>query len=936
MNFTPSIFSPLFIVCFCLVLTGCNDEDERNTLQSLVVSQPTPENNNAIKIEKSDSDIREAYINYLQHASKEDLSRSEALNRLASIEFDLSEKILTNEIDEQKATELANEKLQTVVSLLETSLQDYPNAKHNDSTYYQLAKVNDQLGNYQASQKALVHLANNYPASKFYLEAQFRLAEHAFSLKKYREAEDKYTEVVIAKQNDKFYEKSLYKRGWSRFKQEFYTEAADDFIRVINLNQFGDNTSLSTSQQNLFNEYLRAIGLSFSYLNSTEVVHQYLQSIELIDYYYSLYRSLSDELLKQQRYNDAANALESYSKYYPNSKGAPIAALQVIEIWKESGFLIQRSLAFKNFFDKYHPSSKYWQQQKTIDKSHHDHITLALKKKLLTETATYHQLYQTSNNEENFQIAKRWYLNYLQYFDNFSKQDNIHFLLAKLYEQHKEKKNALIHYQFAAFDGDTIINKNAAYRLITLASSLLNEEKDANIQAELNNKIINYSIHYAQQYPTDTHSLKLIAFASDIAYQHEQFSKAITLTELTIGTRNNKLLNQINDIKAKSYFQLKRYDVSERIYLAMANDKSLTKKQKDEAKDGLALSIYYQGKQSMEANNIQQSIVHYARIVDIAPNTETASIGLFDAIALSMQQENWLNAIQYIKIFRQHYPSHKLSTDITKKLSVAYLNSKQNVAAAKELEKLSGHDENIEYNMASLLKAAQLYQENKETQSAIRAYQNYIQRYPQPYTDYAESLFQLTLLNMQLGNEAKTLAWHKVIFSSDKQTPNNVKTDRTNFIASHSAMALARESNNKFTDVKLKQPLKNNLRRKKKKMQESVNYYAKASSYGLAETTTEATYAIAKIYNDFSQSLLTSEVPKHLNDDQQEEYMFLLEDQAFPFEEKAIEFYEVNMSYTNDDIYDQWIVKSLKQLQILFPLRYQRTTKVEEVINALH
>ncbi|MCP5079299.1 MAG: hypothetical protein GY951_14740 [Psychromonas sp.] len=119
-------------------------------------------------------------------------------------------------------------------------------------------------------------------------------------------------------------------------------------------------------------------------------------------------------------------------------------------------------------------------------------------------------------------------------------------------------------------------------------------------------------------------------------------------------------------------------------------------------------------------------------------------------------------------------------------------------------------------------------------------------------------------------------------------------------------------------------------------MRASVNYYAKASSFGIAETATEATYAIATIYNEFSQALLNSEVPKHLDEDEQEEYMFLLEDQAFPFEEKAIEFYEINLLYSAEGINDQWIRKSLQQLQKLFPVRYQRQPKIEGVFNVLH
>ncbi|VAW26217.1 TPR domain protein, putative component of TonB system, partial [hydrothermal vent metagenome] len=82
--------------------------------------------------------------------------------------------------------------------------------------------------------------------------------------------------------------------------------------------------------------------------------------------------------------------------------------------------------------------------------------------------------------------------------------------------------------------------------------------------------------------------------------------------------------------------------------------------------------------------------------------------------------------------------------------------------------------------------------------------------------------------------------------------------------------------------------------------------------------------------------LLSSERPLGLNNDELEQYEILLEDQAFPFEEKAIEFFEVNLSYIKDGLYDSWIQKSRHQLMILFPAKYQRQAKTDAYINVLH
>jgi hypothetical protein len=162
----------------------------------------------------------------------------------------------------------------------------------------------------------------------------------------------------------------------------------------------------------------------------------------------------------------------------------------------------------------------------------------------------------------------------------------------------------------------------------------------------------------------------------------------------------------------------------------------------------------------------------------------------------------------------------------------------------------------------------------------------------------------------------------------DKQTVKSYKTDRTNFIAAQATLSLAKAQQSKFEKKRLVEPLAQNLREKKKFMQDSIAFFGQASSYNIAEVTTEATYSIGKIYQVFSASLLESERPKNLSDEELEQYNILIEDQAFPFEEKAIEFYEINMARTADGTQSPWIKQSYSELRLLFPSRYQRQGKL--------
>jgi hypothetical protein len=84
-----------------------------------------------------------------------------------------------------------------------------------------------------------------------------------------------------------------------------------------------------------------------------------------------------------------------------------------------------------------------------------------------------------------------------------------------------------------------------------------------------------------------------------------------------------------------------------------------------------------------------------------------------------------------------------------------------------------------------------------------------------------------------------------------------------------------------------------------------------------------------------SRALLASQRPKGLSVDELEQYNVMLEEQAYPFEEKAIELHEVNVQRVANGIYDQWVKRSYEALGKLRPVRYAKVEKSEVVINAL-
>ena len=922
------IVTQTLLAC-CLFLSSCGSNSPTSQKKTLA-DIDTSEENIAIrpsKLNKKSSDeVRIAYQKYVDSAATSDASRQKALTRLAELELDLSNSLLKDSEDSETVSPEYLGTLNRTVKLLETTLRDYPDAADNDKVMYQLSQAYDQVGRYNDSLATLEVLSKKYPKSLFYPEAQFRIAESAFARGDYITAEDAYTEVILTPGSDKFYEKSFFKRGWTRYKQQLYLEALDDYIVAFNQHEFSDTEELEGAEKSQFDEYIRALGLAFSYQKQDGVIREYFAQKGTFKYLYNVYQNVSDIYLKQERYSDSAEILEQYIREFELTKNSPIAEVQIINAWQTGGFYSKLYSSIERFYIHYNPSAKFWQthQDEALQKTVNEHM----RKYIVQVTSFFHEKYQDKSNSENFASAKLWYDRYLKNYSSTANQDNMYSLYGELLLLAKKEREAINYFTLAAYDGEIILDKKAAFTTISIANNLLSDSADSTEANQWIDKYLTYSKRYIELYPEDTKSESIGLSASELAFSAKKYNEAIEFANYLPDNIGAKSSFNINNIKARSYLELNEYADAEAVFLELLDSNIRREKTKRDIRNSLALSIYRQGELAMTAQQTDVALGHFIRISDQVPESKLASTGLYDAIAMMMRSESWNEAISLIERFKRLYPKHERNSDLTKKLSVAYLNSDQKVKAAQEFERIASYEENAEVKRAAQWQAAELYESKGDIEGAIRAFRSYAHTYKTPYEQNIEAMFKLTELYEQKRDHQKRYFWQAKIQRADRKATKRMKTDRTNFVAASTILDLAKQQQREFKRRKLVDPIAKNLRRKKEAMQESVKLLGQASTYGLANITTEATHTIGEIYLNFSVALLDSERPKNLNEDELEQYEILLEDQAFPFEEKAIEFYETNLARTQDGTYNKWIKNSFEQLTELFPVRYDRKGKV--------
>jgi hypothetical protein len=136
-----------FITVAGLLLSACSSEQPKDDLGAVDIRRQSNTTNEVFVKSKSEEEIKSEYYRYIESSSAEDKSRRLAMNRLTEIEMNK-----LNTLAKSDSNSGVNEDPQYLESLrktkrlIEQALKDYPNAKDNDQSLYQLARLDDQLG----------------------------------------------------------------------------------------------------------------------------------------------------------------------------------------------------------------------------------------------------------------------------------------------------------------------------------------------------------------------------------------------------------------------------------------------------------------------------------------------------------------------------------------------------------------------------------------------------------------------------------------------------------------------------------------------------------------------------------------------------------------------------------------------------------------------
>ena len=927
------------LLCAAVLSTGGAFADERKTIKSL--EDKTYEVKPGRLIVNSTDKARDSYKAFLDLVSDDPELRAEAMRRLADLELDATEsQQLAEDMADAGAAGYTN-----AVALFSELLESYPDYRRNDKVLYQLARAYETGGEMDDALRVLDELVAKYPHTDMLHEVQFRRGEMLFLRKRYDEAESAYQDVVEFGEASRFYEQSLYKLGWSQFKLAMHEESLEPFFDLLDRKiggielQDGDErlAALGRAERELVEDTFRVLSLNFSYMDGADSISEYLANRGHPDYGYTIYMNLGDLYLEKERYVDAAETYEAFSKADPDHPKSPLLQVEVIEAYKRGGFPTLVLEAKKGYVERYGMDQPFWLLNTPEENTA---VTAHLKANLTDLAQYYHAEAQNDGTKADYQEAARWYRKYLDYFPGEADSANTNFLLAEILYESEDYRQATLEYERTAYEYPAN-DKSAEAGYATILSY---REHEATLtgaaKEQWHQQYLDSGLKFADAYPQHPESGAVLTTVAEELFEQGQFDLAVAVGQTVVAKQppvDPALARTAWTVVAHSQFDLEDYAAAESSYYSLqtftpGNDAEALQ----EIEDRIASSIYKQGELARDAGALDQAVGHFRRLGQAVPNSDIRATAEYDAAAALIQMQAWGQATEVLENFRRDHPDSEYIDDVSAKLAVSYQEAGEAGAAAGEFERIAAAETSDDaVRREALWKAAELYKSGSQAADETRVLQSIVARYPDPISEAMEARSRLLELADARNDAPARQRLLEDIVRVDRAAGAQ-RSDRTRYLAAKASLELAEPRLRGFAAAKLTQPLADSMKIKRALMEEVLKVYGDAAAYGVAEVTTAATYRLGEIYRQMGSDLMSSERPANLDAAALEQYELLLEEQAYPFEEKAIELFQANTARAPEGIYDEWIVRSFTELAALMPARYAKQERSENVVTALY
>jgi TolA-binding protein len=933
-----------------LVLTACVKDDagpEREMPSIASIGRKAdPAANPLLKIEPSapvQSQPYQALENYrrLLELQTSGEVRSEAMRRVADLQI---------QVQDQRGAS-ADESAQTVaesIKLYQRLLKERPEDPRNDQVLYQLARSYQNSGQTDVAIDTLLRLEQEYPLSNIALDAHDRAAELLYLRHRYEEAEREYRAVLSFGTASVFADSAQYKLGWTQYAEGKYADDIETFSAILDRVLPKDIASdamdepatvlakVKPEKADLASDSLRAIGLSFKEMGGGPGINKYYETHPEPRFIAVIYNALGETMIAKQRFTDAALTYLAFIERHPNSPLAPKFQSKVIAANDLAGFDDTVLAEKERYINTYAPTAPFWQGRTPSPD------VVATLRRYLDETAQYHHALAQADRKghaKEFLVAAAGYRKVLENFPNDPKAPEINLLLADSLLDGGQIRAAADEYSRTAYAYPRHAkSEDAAYAALQtyekLAASAAPEQKNEALHLAADS-----AVKLADTFPSHPQRLTALTRAAENLHAIGDLPGTIAVAGRVIAANPPAPANLLTSawaVTADSQFAQNHFADAEAGYRQLLQLLPQADPGYPVASERLSASIYKQAENARGTGDLHAAAQGFLRAAQSATASNVQATATYDAAAAYLQLGDWSGAEQVLESFRARFPSDPLIPDVEKKLAVAYEKDHKPRQSAVAYQRVAARTtETSEVRSASAYAAARLLQQAGALGEAAQAFESAVAQYPSPADRQLDACEQLATIYLAEHDTARYQIALRNLIAANAQA-GSAATDRSKALAARASLEIGRDQAQAAKALRLTLPIKTSLAAKKQATELAITTLTQAADFGFADVATAATFELGTLYQNFARSLLDSERPAKLGEAELEQYNLLLEEQADPFEVKAIQAHEVNLQRLRAKVYDEWVARSVDALATLSPARYGKLEQKEASDEAFH
>ncbi|WP_029654843.1 tetratricopeptide repeat protein [Marinobacter daepoensis] len=838
------------------------------------------------------------------------------------------------------------------ISAYHQLLSKYPDSERNAEAMYQLAKAYDLDGRDQDAKVVLEDFIIQHPHSKRLAEVYFRKGDIHFRHEEYEEAEQAYRAVVAIGDESPFLNNSWYLLGWSQYKLSDYDQSLLSFSRVLDRLVPGDGKveALDKVNRSLVDDTLRIMSVGLAYAGgASKIDAMFANRPEAGKYTWILYSSLGQHYLEKERYEDSASSFRAFVAQNPDSERAPEMHAEMIRAYVDGEFSQQVLPEKENYVRRYGVGSEFWQSKPAdlkakvipnlklyIDElARHYHATgQRLTRELADGSLKNGAVAATEAHRlTSFLKAAQFYGEFEETFPNDPKVPEMVYMRAEAAFDGGDYSTAITHYERTAYEfRNPEFGADSGYAAIIAyqkeAERLMGSTgENSDRLRDWRSKGVESQLRFVQTFRDDERSGAVLAKISEELFALGRYEKALEVaTGIVSGTGavDRELNRTAWGVIAHSQYELGDFAAAENGYRSQLQYIDIRDADHQAVTERMAVTIYKQGEQALAVSDLQGAVDQFLRIKTVAPDTDVRVIAQFDAATHLMTLEEWDPALAEMLELRRRFPHHKLATDLSQKIAWAYEQDEQWLQAATEYEQLYRTDQRADVRRDALFLAAELFEKAGDDAQALAYFKKWAFDYEEPFDTRMEARYHVADLYERMEDYHRHLYWLRRVIDGHNKAPDDWKTERSQWLAAW--------ANNKYGDywriefdrVRLKHPLNSSIPRKNEKLKNALDRYQKAAAYGVMDQTTRATFNIADLYGQFARELMDAPRPGGLSQLEAMQYELVLEEEAIPFEDLAIEVHQANIERSWSGTFNPWIERSFEAMAKLNPARFDK------------